>query len=196
MRQDYLATALSWVAASNGQEIDSYMAEYRYSSNIAELKTYFTSVIDWVAGVFRDVEKEMCGLEWGRLYEQYHRQSYNPAKVSESVQRLYGDVHVKKRSGIFEYILGGETQTKLLEVRVFDDATKQSVYKQQTIKAETEGVSNCPLCAVGHDSNKAKVWSLKDMDADHVSAWSKGGATDIGNCQMLCKTHNQSKGNK
>ena len=146
--------------------------------------------------MFRDVEKEMCGLEWGRLYERYHKQSYNPAKVSETVQRLYGDFYVKRRAGIFEYILGGETETKLLEVRVFDEAAKQSVYKQQTDQAKNENVSNCPLCAAGHDSNKARIWQIKEMDADHVSAWSKGGATAIGNCQMLCRTHNQAKGNK
>jgi len=34
------------------------------------------------------------------------------------------------------------------------------------------------------------------MDADHVAAWSKGGGTDIKNCQVLCKTHNQAKGNR
>jgi 5-methylcytosine-specific restriction endonuclease McrA len=34
------------------------------------------------------------------------------------------------------------------------------------------------------------------MDADHVTAWSNGGATSISNCQMLCKTHNRAKGNK
>jgi hypothetical protein len=195
-RQEILATALSWIAASKGQETDGYMAEHRFDNNITELKTYFTTVIDWVSSVFRDVEKEMCGLDWGRLYEEYHKQSYNPAKVSESVQRLYGDFYVKKRNGIFEYVLGGEGDTKLLEVRVFDEATKQSVYKQQTAKAKGESVSNCPLCAIGHDVNKAKIWSLKEMDADHVSAWSKGGTTDIANCQMLCRTHNQAKGNK
>ena len=31
---------------------------------------------------------------------------------------------------------------------------------------------------------------------DHVTAWSKGGATDAANCQMLCKTHNRAKGNR
>ena len=31
------------------------------------------------------------------------------------------------------------------------------------------------------------------MDADHVTAWSRGGSTDISNCQMLCKTHNRAK---
>ena len=154
-------------------------------------------MIDWVSGVFIDVEKEMRGLEWGRLYEKYHAQSYNPAEVSKTVQRLYNDTCLNlKKSGIFEYVLGGEKDTKLLEIRVFDDRTKQVVYNQQTENAKKNGVSNCPLCAVGHDSNKAKIYDLKDMDADHVTAWSKGGATDVNNCQMICITHNRAKGNK
>lgn len=44
--------------------------------------------------------------------------------------------------------------------------------------------------------NKDEQENLKDMDADHVTAWSKGGATSIDNCQMLCKTHNRAKGNR
>ena len=184
-RQDFLATALSWVAASKGQETDNYMAAYRFDNNINELKTYFNTVIDWISAVFRDVEKEMCGLDWGRLYEEFHKRSYNPSQVSSAVQRLYGDVYVKNRRGIFEYILGGETDTRLLEIRVFDDAVKQAVYKQQTDEAKSKGVSNCPYCAAGHDAGKNKIWAMKDMDADHVSAWSKGGTTDIKNCQIL-----------
>jgi hypothetical protein len=195
-RQDFLATALSWVAASKKQEKEGYMAEHRHDNNITELKTYFNTVIDWVSGVFRDVEKEMCGLEWNRLYEEYHKKSYNPSEVSESVQKLYADVYVKNRRGIFEYVLGIEKETKLLEIRVFDDAVKQTMYKQQTAAAKEKGESNCPLCAIGPDANKNKLWEQKEMDADHVTAWSKGGATDIANCQMLCRTHNQAKGNK
>jgi hypothetical protein len=84
----------------------------------------------------------------------------------------------------------------LLDVRVFDDATKKSVYAVQTAKAEAKGESNCPLCAIGHDANKSKIWKLADMDADHVAAWTKGGATESKNCQMLCKTHNRAKGNR
>jgi hypothetical protein len=30
------------------------------------------------------------------------------------------------------------------------------------------------------DSNKNKIWALNEMDADHVTAWSKGGSTDVG----------------
>jgi len=195
-RQDFLATALSWVAASKKQDTDRYMADHRFDKNIKELKTYFNTVIDWVSGIFQSKPPEMCGLEWGRLYETYHKQSYNPSQVEAAVQKLYSDPYIKNRKGIFEYILGGQADTKLLEVRVFDEATKKTVYARQTADAEKKGVSNCPLCAIGHDSNKSKIWKLTDMDADHVTAWSKGGATDIKNCQMLCKTHNRAKGNK
>ena len=103
---------------------------------------------------------------------------------------------MKNRKGVFEYILGGSNDTKLLDVRVFDEATKKSIYTKQTSAAKVNGVSNCPLCAIGHDANKTKFWNLADMDADHVAAWSKGGATDIKNCEMLCKTHNRAKGNR
>ncbi|MCU0653011.1 MAG: DUF262 domain-containing protein [Candidatus Pacebacteria bacterium] len=192
-RQDFWERALDWASKGN---IGDYMSRHRYDKNITELKIYFNSVIDWVSGVFTDVESEMCGLEWGRLYEEYHKQAYNPAKVSKEVQKLYGDPYIKNRKGIFEYILGGSVDTKLLEVRVFDEATKKTVYATQTAAAEKKEISNCPNCAIGHDANKGKAWKLAEMDADHVAAWSKGGATAIKNCQMLCKTHNRAKGNR
>lgn len=192
-RQDFLERALQWVSKDN---VSEYMSRHRFDTNITELKDYFTSVIDWVSTVFIDVETEMKGLEWGRLYETYRKQPYNSKTVSYEVKKLYGDPYVKNRRGIFEFILGGSTDTKLLEVRVFDDAVKKSVYTKQTAEAEKKEISNCPLCALGHDSNKTKIWKLTEMDADHVTAWSKGGATDIKNCEMLCKTHNRAKGNK
>jgi len=192
-RQAFFERALDWVSKGN---IDDYMSSHRNDKNINELKKYFNSVIDWVSSVFIDVESEMQGIEWGRLYETYHKKSYNPKKVSEEVQKLYGDSYIKNRKGIFEYILGDFTDTKLLEVRVFDEATKKLVYKEQTIKAEKKKVSNCSHCAIGHDANKAKIWQLSEMDADHVSAWSKGGKTMLNNCEMLCKIHNRAKGNR
>ncbi len=192
-RQAFLEAALDWVSKGN---IDDYMSRHRFDTDIRELKTYFNTVIDWISGVFFDVESEMRGLEWGRLYEEFHKTAYDPAKVSADVQKLYGDSYIKNRKGIFEYVLGGSKDTKLLSIRIFDDATKKSVYATQTKEAKAKGVSNCPYCAIGHDANKEKIWSLNEMDADHVAAWSKGGSTDIKNCQMLCKTHNRAKGNK
>jgi len=192
-RQDYLERALDWVSHGN---ISNYMSKHRQDTNINELKTYFTSVIDWITSVFIDVENEMRGLEWGRLYETYHLRPYNPQEISAKIKDLYADPYVKNRKGIFEYILGGMIDTKLLDIRFFDEATKKIVYSQQTSEAKETGESNCPLCALGHEANKHKIWKIAEMDADHVAAWSKGGATDIRNCQMLCKTHNRAKGNK
>ena len=192
-RQDFLESALDWVSKGH---IGDYLSLHRYDKNISELKTYFNSVINWVSGVFTDVESEMRGLEWGRLYEKYHKKAYDPKKVSAEVQRLYSDPYIKNRKGIFEYILGGSIDTKLLEVRVFDEAIKKTVYTTQTVAAEKKGKSNCPHCAIGHDANKSKIWKLVEMDADHVTAWSKGGKTSIKNCEMLCKTHNRAKGNR
>ncbi|OIP23606.1 HNH endonuclease [bacterium CG_4_10_14_0_2_um_filter_33_32] len=192
-RQEFLECALDWVSKG---DIGDYMSRHRFDKNITELKKYFNSVIDWISSVFTDVESEMRGLEWGRLYEEYHKKSYNPVKISAEVHKLYGDPYIKNRKGIFEFILGGSVDTKLLGVRIFDEATKKAVYATQTAKAEKKGESNCPHCAIGHDANKEKIWSLSEMDADHVAAWSKGGATSAKNCQMLCKTHNRAKGNR
>lgn len=192
-RQAFFERALDWVSKGN---IDDYMSSHRKDTNITELKTYFNSVIDWVSGVFIDVKSEMCGLEWGQLYEKYHRQSYDPAEVSQAVKGLYDDLYIRNHRGIFEYILGGFVDKKLLNVRIFDKAIKKSVYASQTKTAKAKNKSNCPHCAIGHEANKSKIWSFKEMDADHVSAWSKGGATDDKNCEMLCKTHNRAKGNR
>jgi len=192
-RQEFLERALDWVSKG---DIGGYMSNHRNKSDINELKASFNSVIDWVSSVFSDVEKEMRGLEWGRLYDQYHSKSYDPAKVSAEVKKLYADPYVKNRRGVFEYILGGHKDSKLLDVRVFDDATKKSVYAQQTAAAVSNNMSNCPLCAVGHPANKRKIWTFAEMDADHVSAWSKDGGNSVGNCQMLCVTHNRAKGNR
>ncbi len=193
-RQEYWERALEWV--SRGKEnIARYMSAHRNEKSIAEVKTYFNSVIDWVSGVFLDVFKEMRGLEWGRLYEEYHSKAYDPKKLSARVHELYDDPYIHNQRGIWEFVLSGETHPNLLNVRVFDEPLKRQAYNAQTKAAQLAGISNCPLCAVGHAANDDKIWKLAEMEADHVSAWSKGGATSADNCQMLCKTHNRAKGN-
>ena len=176
--------------------IGDYMSRHRFDTEIKELKTYINTVIDWVSTIFIDVEKEMRGLEWGRLYETFKKNPFDPSEVSKEVHRLYGDPFVKNRKGVFEYILGGMNDTKLLDIRVFDESTKRKVYAKQKEEAESKGVSNCSFCAIGHDSNKTRIYKLDEMDADHVTAWSKGGTTDPSNCEMLCKSHNRAKGNR
>ena len=174
-------------------DIDDYMAKHRYDTNIDELKNHFDTVIDWVDSVFEYTGSEMCGLDWGRLYREYHKNAYSKDKVAERVDALLDDSQVTDKKGIFEYVLGGEKDSRLLNVRVFDKKTIKAVYRKQTAEAQEQGVSNCPLCAIGHDANAKRIYKETEMDADHVTAWSKGGATDEANCQMLCKTHNRAK---
>lgn len=192
-RQAYWERALDWV--SHG-EIDMYMSRHRTDSDIDEVQTYFDTVIDWIGSVFISTESEMRGLDWGSLYRRFHEQSYSPNKVEKLVRALYADDSVESKRGIFEYVLGGSRDTKLLQVRVFDKTTKAAAYERQTDEARQQGKSNCPLCAVGPKVSREKIWSKTEMEADHVTAWSKGGKTAVTNCQMLCKTHNAAKGNK
>ena len=196
-RQEVLHVALEWLSSTKSTTVSAYMAEHRHDAHADELERYFTSVIDWVSTVFSRIpDREMRGLEWGRLYEEYHLKPYDSVAVDERVTQLRNDPAVHKASGIYEFILGGGQDTKLLDIRVFDDKVKRLAYERQTAEATVTGVSNCPLCAVGTNANKTKIYLMKQMDADHVTAWSKGGATDESNCEMLCITHNRAKGNR
>ena len=204
-RQGYLEKALYWVSRSKGIDINEYMSLHRTESDISELVKYFNGVIDWADTVFPKVYDQMCGQDWGRLYEDYHLTPYNPEVIGAEVEKLIADEQVYDKKGVFEYVLfkhksifegKNDLLTKLLNIRVFDEHTKKTVYARQTNEAQLKGISNCPYCAISDTSNKTKIWRIEDMDADHVTAWSKGGSTDISNCQMLCRTHNRIKGNK
>lgn len=199
-RQGLLEVALSWVSKNWEQDgnLEKYMAEHRNDTSINELQNNFNDVINWVSNVFIDVEEEMKTIDWGKMYYLYHNTPYDKNKVSEKLHELYSDFYVKDKKGCYEYILRGckKEDLKLLNIRLFDDPTKKSVYEKQTQEAKANGLSNCPLCVIENGSNKDKIWELKEMDADHVSAWSKGGSTNIENCQMLCRTHNHIKGNR
>ncbi len=204
-RQEVLERALQWVADARiadeeakkekQDKIDLYMSRHRMSSDISELRTYFESVIAWAGCVFDFVHEKMRGLEWGRLYEIYHVKPYDPEKVTARTQELLADDAVTADAGVFEYVLGEEAHPELLQIRLFDKKTARRVWERQTTKAKAKGVSNCPDCASGHDANIKRIYAFEEMEADHVTAWSKGGATDEKNCQMLCKHHNRCKGN-
>jgi hypothetical protein len=192
-RQAILETALDWASHGN---IDGYMAAHRYDTDISELKDCFNTIIDWIDSVFDYTGSEMCGQDWGRLYDTYHGHAYKKSEVDERLNELMDDPQVTAKRGIIEYVLGGEQEKSLLNVRVFDKRTSHAVYRRQTDDAKRRGVSNCPLCAVGDGPNRTRIYRESEMEADHVTAWSHGGSTDEANCQMLCKTHNRAKGNR
>ncbi len=192
-RQAVLETALKWVSNDN---IEDYMARHRNDDNINELKNHFVTVIDWVDSLFEYTGREMCGRDWGRLYNTYHTNAYSKDEITKRVEELMADESVSDKKGIFEYILGSEKDYSLLNIRFFEASTIKTAYVKQTNEAKEKGISNCPLCAMGEGSNATRIYKQNEMDADHVAAWSKGGSTDLSNCQMLCKTHNRAKGNR
>jgi hypothetical protein len=68
IRQDILETALSWI--SNG-EIEKYMSIHQHDPNANELWMYFRNVIEWVKLTFTTYRREMKGINWGILYDEF-----------------------------------------------------------------------------------------------------------------------------
>lgn len=197
-RQEVLETALKWVSDSQKMSIDGYMAAHRKDDNIDELKTYFATVIDWVTARFPGTPRsQMRGLPWGMFYEKWGQDSYDGEATEKRVKELFGDPTIKSKKNIYEFILAGEQETQLLDVRLFNDTTKLTSFNEQTKEAKQKGVSNCPDCALSNkESERVKIYDLKQMEADHVTPWSKGGASTLDNCTMLCVRHNRAKGNR
>lgn len=193
IRQDYLERAIEWL---NHGKIDEYMRDHQNDSNANELWLYFKGVIDWVEATFPTKRAQMKTVKWGPLHNRFKGSKLDPVYLEDRVAALMADTDVKRKPGIYEFVLGGETETRLLEVRVFDDKTKLAAYGKQTKAAKASDISNCPMCAGGTNNNAGRIYPIDEMDADHVTAWSKGGATDLKNCEMLCVPHNRSKGNR
>jgi len=193
IRQEYLETAIEWI---NNGEVEAYMRDHQHDPNANEIWLYFQGVINWVVATFPKRRAQMKSVQWGPLHRVYKSVALDPAKLEARVNALMSDTDVKRKTGIYEFVLGGEIDTRLIEVRVFDEKTKLAAYGKQTEAATAAGTSNCPMCAAGGNNNAERIYDFSEMDADHVTAWSKGGATDISNCEMLCASHNRSKGNR
>lgn len=185
-RQDILHTALDWVAKKNNTTIDAYLSSHRENTEITELEKNFTTIIEWIDSRFPDATyKEMKGRDWGRFYREYGQDSYNAEEDAKTLEELMADEAVTDKKGIFEYILGGCQETRLLNVRIFDEKTKRTVYQTQNNEAKEQGVSNCPSCAAGNNTNKkVKLYPFSQMQADHVTAWSNGGDSSLDNYEL------------
>ena len=182
IRQKYLETAFRWHADYEGitgkDVVAEYMQQHRNDPNANVLWKYFEDVFAWVEKTFGKFEKPMTGVEWGLLYNRYKDDNLDSNVLQGDLRRLMADDEVQKKSGIYEYLLSGEE--KVLHLRTFSDRDKRTMYERQN------GI--CPICG--------KPFDIKEMHADHVVPWSKGGLTDLSNGQMLCTTCNLKKSNK
>jgi hypothetical protein len=172
IRQDYLETAIKWLSE---EKIEKYMAEHQHDPSAVKLWNYFQNVINWVIAVFPNYRKEMKGVQWGELYNEFKDQNFDSAKLEKEIKELMLDDDITKKKGIYPYLLTGKE--KYLNIRAFTKKMKREAYEKQ------EGI--CPMCE--------EHFEIEEMEADHITPWHESGKTNAENCQMLCKEDNRRK---
>ena len=175
IRQEYLETTIKWISNDN---IENYMAQQQHEPNANELWLYFQNVINWVKVVFPKYRKEMKGVAWGTLYNEFKGEKIDHVKLEEEVAALMQDEDVTNKKGIYEYVL--TRKEKHLNIRAFSDNQKREAYERQ------KGI--CPVCT--------ENYKIEQMEGDHITPWHEGGKTTAENCQMLCKDCNRRKSGK
>lgn len=183
-RQGLLELALKWISAKENKSIEQYMLEHQHDENADELWFYFKNVIDWVKVKFKKYRREMCGLDWGLMYNEFSSLPLDANKLEEEISRLMLDSEVENKKGIYLYVLS--RKLKYLNLRQFDDDIKRQKYEMQ------KGI--CPHCVAEH--REKTHYEYEEMEGDHITPWVEGGKTNIDNCQMLCKEHNRLKSSK
>jgi len=175
IRQDYLQTVLSWI---NNGKIADYMAKHQHDANADELWEYFQNVIAWTRAIFTNYRREMSGVQWGELYNEFKDKKLNAKKLETEIKELMQDEDVTKKSGIYPYVL---TRNEIfLNIRAFTEKQKRETYERQN------GI--CPKCK--------KHFEIEKMEAHHIKLWSEGGKTITENCQMLCKDDHRDESRK
>jgi len=172
IRQDYLETTIKWIS---NNDIKEYMAKQQHEPTANELWLYFQSVINWVKVVFPTYRKEMKGVQWGFLYNEFKVSRFDTKKTEATISELMQDEDVTNKKGIYEYILNGKE--KHLNIRAFSDNQKREAYERQ------KGI--CVKCG--------NHFELNGMEADHITPWHEGGKTSAENCQLLCQDDNRRK---
>lgn len=175
-RQDYLETAIKWISSDN--DIEEYMSKNQTETNANELWLYFSSVINWVKTVFPKYRREMKGIPWGNLYNDYKDHKHDPKKLEDEITSLMEDEDVGNKKGIYSYVL--DRKQKHLNIRAFSQNQKREAYERQK--------GNCIVCQ--------EQFEIEEMEADHITPWHQGGKTNPENCQMLCKEDNRRKSGK
>lgn len=152
IRQEYLETAIKWMVNRDGLDsVEEYMALHQHDDNANQIWIYFKRVIEWVQTIFLKYRREMKGIHWGYLYNEYKDTELDPDILEEEIKRLmmYDDVTNKK--GIYIYVLN--RNKKHLNIRAFTDIQKRKAYEHQN------GI--CPTCN--------KHFEYERMEGDHIT---------------------------
>jgi hypothetical protein len=184
IRQQVLETALEWIS---GDRVDQYMADHQHDPNAAALWAYFQNVIGWAQATFPIYRKEMKGIEWGPLYDQFKDGLFDTKELEARVTMLMKNDDVTSRKGIYAYVLTGDERH--LSIRQFSDNDKRAAFERQEGRC-----ARGTHCLSPGNSAGDKVFDIGEMEADHIIPWSKGGRTSADNCQMLCLADNRRKG--
>ncbi len=175
-RQEFLETVIKWIAQDSN--IESYMAIHQNDTDAATLWSYFQAVINWAREVFPYYRKEMKGVEWGFLFNEFGSVKHDAKALEVEISALMADEDVTNKRGIYSYLL--TRKERHLSIRTFSDNQKREAYERQ------KGI--CPVCSQGFE--------IGGMEADHITPWHGGGRTIASNCQMLCKEDNRCKSGK
>lgn len=175
IRQEYFETAIDWISKEN---IEVYMSNHQHDPNASALWRYFQDVISWIKSNFTTYRREMKGVEWGFLYNDFKDEVYDTKQLETEISELMQDEDVSRKQGIYSYVL--TRKERFLSIRSFTDKQKREAYERQ------QGI--CPKC----DNH----FQFNEMEADHITPWHEGGKTVADNCQMLCKHDNRIKSGK
>ncbi|MCY3626735.1 MAG: DUF262 domain-containing protein [Gammaproteobacteria bacterium] len=177
-RQEILEIAISW---RSNRKIEEYMSRLQHDPSVDELWEYFEGVVDWIELNFinRENRKDMFKQnDWGYWYNLYKDRQLDPYQLEKEIAELIDNEEVQNSNGIVPYVLTREE--KHLNLRKFRDSVILAQFKKQNGK--------CIYCE--------KTFKLNAMEPDHIKPWSKGGKSEKGNCQMLCKECNRKKSAK
>lgn len=171
-RQEYLETTIDWISEGH---IEDHMSKHQHDKDAKVLWEYFQAVINWVETIFTNYNKEMKGVPFGFLYNEFKDKKFDAKKLEKEIAKLMEDEDVTNKKGIYSYLLS--RKKKFLNIRSFTPKQKREAYERQ------KGI--CHKCS--------KHFEIGEMEADHITPWHEGGKTISENCQMLCKQDNRLK---
>lgn len=187
IRQELLETAIKWIILRDEiKTVEDYMAKHQNDPNATDLWTYFQNVITWAESTFPKKRRELTSVDWGKLYHLYGDEFFDGEELEKQVKELMRDDEVRRKAGIYTYVLDGDE--KHLNLRTFTQSQKREMYERQDGKC-----ANGEHCRTAGNQDGEKTFTLREMEADHITPWSKGGKTDLENGQMLCRPCNRQK---